>query len=69
METDGEDSSDNAISLATDSDTTIENDEPLPTITIGSENWHSHFDESWLPVITRDIARQRKEVLAAIPNN
>lgn len=36
--------------------------DPLPEITIGSENWHHNFAPSWLPVITRDISRQRRAV-------
>lgn len=35
--------------------------EPLPTID-RAEPWHAQFPTSWLPIITRDIARQRRQV-------
>ena len=44
--------------------------EPLPTID-RAEPWHAQFPTSWLPIITRDIARQRRQVsfvsLQALP--
>lgn len=36
--------------------------EPLPTID-RAEPWHAQFPTSWLPIITRDIARQRRQVI------
>jgi len=58
MELDGEDS-EAAESMTTDAPT--DEDEPLPTIAIGSENWHNNFSAPWIPVIHRDISRQRRQ--------
>lgn len=36
-------------------------DNELPAVIIGSEPWHSHLPPTWIPVITRDITRQRRQ--------
>lgn len=35
--------------------------DPLPTID-RAEPWHAQFSSSWLPIITRDITRQQRQV-------
>lgn len=63
MELDGDDSE--AIENMT-TDAPTDEDDPLPTIAIGSENWHNNFSAPWIPVIHRDISRQRRQVSRAI---
>lgn len=37
-------------------------EEPIPSVMIGTEPWHYNFPtSSWIPVITRDMGRQRRQ--------
>lgn len=43
--------------------------EPLPRVLVGSEPWHASVPSSWVPMITRDIGRQRRTVSVAAFKN
>jgi hypothetical protein len=38
-------------------------DEPesLPNVVLGSETWHAQVPEDWVPILTRDVQRQRRQ--------
>lgn len=40
--------------------------EPLPNVVVGSESWHNGLPPSWLPIIARDLGRQRRQVMFII---
>ncbi|KAF5302679.1 hypothetical protein FQA39_LY10175 [Lamprigera yunnana] len=35
--------------------------EPLPQVVYGSETWHGHMPSEWVPIISRDSQRQRRQ--------
>ncbi|XP_066144922.1 large proline-rich protein bag6-B isoform X1 [Euwallacea fornicatus] len=39
----------------------IEDTEPIPNVIWGSESWHNQTPEEWVPIITRDVQRQRRQ--------
>lgn len=38
-----------------------DDDGDMPAVVVGSEPWHTHLPPTWLPVITRDLTRQRRQ--------
>lgn len=36
--------------------------EPLPVAVDRAEPWHAQFSSNWIPIITRDISRQQRQV-------
>lgn len=65
METDADDGDASMMSEAVEEPP--EDLEPLPSVTIGSESWHQNLPAPWLPIITRDISRQRIQVRQDLP--
>ncbi|CAH1106518.1 unnamed protein product [Psylliodes chrysocephalus] len=39
----------------------VSDNEPLPNVVIGSEPWHGQVPEDWVPIITRDAQKQRRQ--------
>lgn len=48
-------------SLGTVETAPIEDPEPLPNVVWGSESWHGQTPEDWVPIITRDVQKQRRQ--------
>uniref|UniRef100_A0A224XIC1 Large proline-rich protein BAG6 n=1 Tax=Panstrongylus lignarius TaxID=156445 RepID=A0A224XIC1_9HEMI len=37
--------------------------DPLPDVILGAEQWHNHVPPDWVPIITRDRERQRRQAV------
>ncbi|CAG9856439.1 unnamed protein product [Phyllotreta striolata] len=42
-------------------DLVVADSEPLPNVVIGSESWHGQVPEDWVPIITKDAQKQRRQ--------
>ncbi|XP_058838857.1 large proline-rich protein BAG6 isoform X2 [Topomyia yanbarensis] len=42
--------------------TRTDDEEVLPSVVVGSEPWHTHLPSTWVPVISHDIVRQRRQM-------
>lgn len=39
----------------------LSEDSELPSIVLGSASWHGQVPDNWVPIITRDVQRQRRQ--------
>ncbi|KAL1501299.1 hypothetical protein ABEB36_006645 [Hypothenemus hampei] len=49
------------VDLPVESSAQVEDPEPFPNVVWGSEPWHRQTPEEWVPIITRDIQKQKKQ--------